>query len=161
LIIEQAIPALEDEANRLLHKITGGRFTLRIDSLRVLKSGGMKESLEVIVADEVSERPLEALSGGERQCVDLSLRISLARLLAHRAGRSIETLIIDEGFTALDVVHRQRTIEVLHELLEEFTCVLFVTHLQELADAFPARLEITRDENGSHVNAGVPEAVSA
>lgn len=151
LIIETAIPELEAQANHLLQRLTAGRFTVRIDSLKATKTAGVKDTLDITVGDDVSERPLEALSGGERQCVDLALRIALSRLLAHRAGRRIQTLAIDEGFTALDVAHRQRTIQLLHDLLSEFDCILFVTHLRELADAFPARLQVTRDEAGSHV----------
>lgn len=152
--IELALPDLEDHANALLGRLTGGRFSVRIDSLKALKGGGMRESLELLVADDVSDRPIEALSGGERQCVDLALRIALARLLAHRAGRRIETLIIDEGFTALDQAHRQRTIEVLHGLVEEFPSLVFVTHLQDLAEAFPAQIQLGRREGTSCILEG-------
>ena len=151
LIIENAVPQIDAEANRLLAKLTEGRLSARIDSLRATRSGGLRETLDITVADETSERPLESLSGGERQCVDLALRIALARLLAHRAGTRIETLILDEAFTALDAGHRQRTVEVLHGLLEEFSCLLFITHLQELADAFPARFLVTKEEGSSRV----------
>lgn len=151
LVIENAVPQIESEANRLLERLTDGRFTVQIESLRAKKGGGLKETLDVIVADETSERPLEELSGGERQCVDLALRVALARLLAHRAGRRIETLILDEAFTALDATHKQRAIEVLRALTEEFPSLLFITHLTELADAFGTRIEVSRNGGGSKV----------
>ena len=151
LILENAIPEIEDEANHLLERLTEGRFTVRLSALKATKTAGIRETLDITVADAMTEHPLEALSGGERQCVDLALRVSLSRLLARRAGRRIETLILDEAFTALDSGHRQRTIEVLRELTEEFPVVLFVTHLQELADAFPARIVVARDGDSSRV----------
>lgn len=151
LLIDRAVPAIETEANAILGRLTSGRFSLELRSQRAKKAGGLRETLDVVVGDEVSERALEALSGGERQCVDLALRIALARMLAHRAGRPLELLVIDEGFTALDAEHRQRTIEILHSLLDEFPVLLFVTHLSELADAFPTRLAVTRGESGSQL----------
>lgn len=151
LIVETAVPDLEAQANGLLERLTGGTLSLRIESLRAKKGGGIKETLDIIVADETSDRPLEALSGGERQCVDLSLRIALARVLAHRAGRRVETLIIDEGFTALDVAHKQRTVEAIHSLVGEFASIVFITHLEDLADAFPSRIVVSRDPGGTSV----------
>lgn len=151
LLIDRAVPEIEIEANAILRRLTSGRFSLELRSQRAKKAGGLRETLDVVVGDEVSERALEALSGGERQCVDLALRIALARMLAHRAGRPLELLVIDEGFTALDAEHRQRTIEILHGLLGEFPVLLFVTHLTELADAFPTRLAVTRGESGSQL----------
>jgi exonuclease SbcC len=156
LIVENAVPQIEDEANRLLARWTDGEFTVRLDSLRALKTGGIRETLDIHVADQTAERLLEALSGGERQCVDLALAIALSRLMAHRAGRRIETLILDEPFTALDASHRQRTIEVLHELTEEFPSLILVTHLADLADAFPSRIVVTKEGGSSRIQAEAP-----
>ncbi|MEX0755728.1 MAG: SMC family ATPase [Actinomycetota bacterium] len=151
LIVENAVPEIEATANRLLEQLTEGRIQVRIDSLRAKKDGGLKETLDVTVSDETSERALETWSGGERQAVDLALRVGLSRLLAHRAGRQISTLILDEAFTAFDAGRRQRAVEVIHALQEEFPTVLLVTHLPELADAFPTRFEVSRENGSSHV----------
>lgn len=150
-IIENAVPQIDQEANRLLSSLTDGRFSVRIESLRAKKTGGLKETLDIAVADETAERPLEELSGGERQCVDLALRIALSRLLAHRAGHPMETLILDEAFNALDVGRRQRAIEVMRSLLEEFRLLLFVTHDRDMAEAFPTRIRVSKDEGSSSI----------
>lgn len=149
LVLETEIVELERESSSMLDRLTAGRWTLRLETTRALKGGGEAETLEVTVGDATAERSLDSLSGGERQCVDLALRAGLSRLLAARAGRAIDTLIVDEGFTALDVAHRQRTIEALHGLAERFGCLLFVTHMTEMADAFPQRVVVSRDDAGS------------
>lgn len=151
LLIETAIPELEAEANAILGHLTAGRFTVRLETLRALKSGGDRETLDVLVADDVSDRALEQLSGGERQAVDLGLRVALARVLARRSGHQIETLILDEGFTAFDTAAQQRAIRVLHSLSQEFSCLLFITHLGGLADAFPSQLRVVRTPEGSRL----------
>jgi exonuclease SbcC len=148
LIVENAVPEIEEEANRFLEKLTAGRYSVRLESLKATKSGSLKETLEILVADGSGERSLESLSGAERQCVDLSLRIGLSRLLARRAGRQIQTLVIDEGFTAFDVGHLQASIEALHTLQEEFPTLLVITHQQELANAFSTRIQVSREGEG-------------
>lgn len=150
LILENAIPQIETSANDWLSRFTEGRFSLHLESQRAKKTGGLKETLDVLVVADSSERSLEELSGGERQCVDLALRLGIAQLLAHRAGTKIGTLILDEAFTALDNGRRQRAIEIIHALTDEFDLVLFITHQTELAQAFGARIEVERSEHGSH-----------
>ena len=41
-------------------------------------------------------------SGGEAFRVDFALRIAISSLLARRAGTSLQTLIVDEGFGSQD-----------------------------------------------------------
>jgi len=142
-IIELTVPAIEAEAQRLLERFTEGRLQVELRLQRATKTGGLRETLDVVVSDGITERPYETFSGGERDCVALALRIALARLLAHRAGVPSETLILDEPFTALDTEHLQRAVEVLTSLAEEFRLLLIVTHHRELADALPTRIEVS------------------
>lgn len=146
LVIENAVPEIEAAANRWLEKLASGRLSVRIESLRANKGGGIRETLDVIVADADAERPLEGFSGGERQRVNLALRLALSELLASRAGHRIQSLVLDEAFTALDAEGRQLAIEVIRALEETFELTLFVTHLADMGEAFPVRLEISRDE---------------
>jgi DNA repair protein SbcC/Rad50 len=146
LVIENAVPEIEEAANRWLAKLAAGRLSVRIESLRANKGGGIRETLDVIVTDGDDERQLEGFSGGERQRVNLALRLALSELLASRAGHRIQTLVLDEAFTALDAEGRQLAIEVIHALEDTFDLTLFVTHLGDMGEAFPQRLEITRDE---------------
>lgn len=143
LIIENAVPQIEAEANELLRRFTDGRFSLQIASLRAKKTGGLKETLDIIVADETGERDLEQLSGGERQRVDLALRIALSRVLAHRADRSIGALIFDEAFTALDEGGLQTAVQIIRTLREEFPLIIAITHARDFAEAFDTRIEVT------------------
>jgi len=146
LVIENAVPEIEEAANRWLGKLAAGRLSVRIESLRANKGGGIRETLDVIVCDADAERPLEGFSGGERQRVNLALRLALSELLASRAGHRIQALVLDEAFTALDAEGRQLAIEVIRALEDTFDLTLFVTHLHDMGEAFPQRLEITRDE---------------
>ena len=86
----------------LLAKLTDNQTQLFIESLRDLKKGGTKETLDIKISDAVGIRPYELFSGGEAFRIDFALRIAISKLLARRAGTSLQTLIIDEGFGSQD-----------------------------------------------------------
>ena len=102
LLIEDAIPEIEQETNDILGKLTDNQTSLFIESLRDLKKGGTKETLDIKISDAAGIRPYELFSGGEAFRIDFALRIAISKLLARRAGTSLQTLIIDEGFGSQD-----------------------------------------------------------
>ena len=152
MIIEAAIPEIEDEANALLARITGGRMHLRFDTQRETVKGDTVETLDIKIADELGTRPYENYSGGEQFRVNFAVRIALSKLLARRAGAQLQTLVIDEGFSALDSAGRDRLVEAINVIQDDFQCILVITHLDELKDAFPVRIEVTKTGEGSMIN---------
>ena len=88
-------------------------------------------------------------SGGEAFRVNLSLRIALSKVLAQRLGAPLPTLFIDEGFGTQDAAGRERILDVIGAIEQDFEKVIVITHLDELKDAFPVRIEVQKDETGS------------
>ena len=145
-IIGNAIPELRIEANQLLNILTDGQLSISIDPVRETKSRGMKETLEVTVIDAIGgKRAYEMYSGGERLRIDFALRVALSRLLANRAGARLETLVVDEGFGSQDSEGRMRLLEAVMRIRSEFRTVLVITHIEELKDHFPVRIEVKKD----------------
>jgi exonuclease SbcC len=101
--------------------------------------------------DEVGDRDYGLLSGGEAFRVNFALRIALSKLLARRAGARLETLVIDEGFGTQDGKGREKLVEVIDAVKDDFRRILVITHIEELKDAFPVRIEVFKDRDGSHV----------
>jgi len=151
MIIETAVPEIETEANRLLGKMTDGRMTVRINMQRETAAGDVRETLDIQIADPLGTRAYELYSGGEAFRVNFAIRIALSQLLARRAGTQLHTLIVDEGFGVLDAVGRERLVEAINAVQTDFERILVVTHIEELKDAFPARIEITRSDEGSQI----------
>ncbi len=152
LIIEAAIPEIEAEANQLLSRMTEGRMSLRFDTQRDTKSGSTIETLDIKIADEAGPRSYELYSGGEAFRVNLAIRIALSKLLARRAGARLQTLIIDEGFGTQDAEGLQRLVEAIRCIQDDFGLVLVVTHIDELKDAFPVRIDVLKTPQGSQVS---------
>jgi len=149
MIIEAALPELEAEANHLLARLSDGRMNVRLETQREKKTGGIKESLDIIISDELGSRPYELYSGGEAFRVDLALRIALSRLLARRAGAALQTLFIDEGFGTQDAHGRENLVEALHMIKDEFALILVITHIDELKDQFPVHIVVEKGDAGS------------
>lgn len=149
LINEYALPALEHEANRLLGRMTDNQLYLSFKTAHLTKQGNHQEVLEIEVSDAIGTRPLEAFSGGEAFRISFALRIALSKLLAHRAGRRLETLIIDEGFGTQDAQGRERLVEAINSISDEFRTILVITHVSEVRDMFPTQIHIRRTSQTS------------
>jgi exonuclease SbcC len=152
LLIEQAIPEIEIEANQLLAKMTDNRMSLALETQRETKKGDTIETLDIKIADELGTRNYEMYSGGEVFRIDLALRIALSRLLVRRAGASLPILIIDEGFGTQDTSGRERLVEAIISIQDDFEKIFVITHLEELKDRFPVLINVTKTANGSMIS---------
>ncbi|RMH72923.1 MAG: hypothetical protein D6675_03590 [Gemmatimonadetes bacterium] len=151
LIIERILPELEEEANEILQRLSDHRMYVKFESQKTQKSGNIAETLEIRVTDESSTRPYELFSGGEAFRINFAIRIALSKLLARRAGAKLQTLVVDEGFGTQDAEGRDRLVEVISTIADDFEKILVITHIPELNDAFPTRISVTKDETtGSH-----------
>ena len=152
LIMENALPDVEDLGNELLGRLTGGRISVRFETQKEAKTTGtVSDTLDIIVGDELGERPYEGWSGAERFDVDLSIRLAISKFLAKRAGAKIETLIIDEGASCLDAQGREHFTQAINEIAKEFKLVLCITHIDELKEHFPQQLIVSKTPEGSRV----------
>lgn len=122
------------------------------ETQRQLKSrDALAETLDIRISDTLGERPYENFSGGEQFRVNFAVRLALSRILARRAGARLQTLVIDEGFGSQDPVGRQRLVEAINIIQDGFARILVITHIDELRDAFPNRIEVSKGRAGSQV----------
>ncbi len=152
LIIDTVLPELEDESNKLLGGMSDGRMSVRFETLRDSKKGDAIETLDLKISDESGVRSYELFSGGEAFRVNFAVRVALSKLLARRSGAALKTLIIDEGFGSQDGAGRERLVEAIRSIETDFERVLVITHIQELKDVFPVRIDITKNATGSHIS---------
>ncbi|HRQ31947.1 MAG TPA: SbcC/MukB-like Walker B domain-containing protein, partial [Anaerolineales bacterium] len=152
LLIEQALPQIEEKANNLLDRLSNGQMSIRFETqgkYKDEKRKDLKETLNIVIKDGAGERDYEMYSGGEAFRVNFSIRLALSEILAQRKGARLQTLVIDEGFGSQDAQGRQRLIEAINLVKNDFAKILVITHLEELKDAFPTRIEVEKTERGS------------
>jgi exonuclease SbcC len=63
----------------------------------------------------------------------------------------LQTLFIDEGFGTQDNEGRDRLIEAINAIKDDFDMILVITHIEELKDAFPVHIHIQKTAQGSIV----------
>ncbi len=151
LIISNALPEIQNEANKLLGRMSAGGMMVELKLQREAKTKNANpiETLDILISDEMGARPYEMFSGGEAFRINLALRVALSRMLAHRAGAPLQTLILDEGFGTQDPRGREAISDSLTAIADDFALVLVITHVEELKDAFPTRIEVTKNAEGS------------
>jgi len=155
LLIEQALPQIEAKANELLDRLSDGQMSIRFVTqaeYKDKKRDDLKETLDIQISDSAGIRNYEMYSGGEAFRVNFALRLALSEILAQRKGARLQTLVIDEGFGSQDTQGRQRLIEAINLVKNDFAKILVITHLDELKDAFPTRIEVEKTERGSAIH---------
>ena len=145
LIVGNVLLALEREVNELLALYDGG-LAVRFESEKETKDGS-RDSLEIMVYDGNAWREFETFSGGEKYRVASAMRLGLALLLSHRAGARVQTLILDEP-EGLDLEGRLHLVKILERLSEHFGIVLVLSHYDDLKEALPSQVRVTRNGSG-------------
>jgi len=148
VIIENAVPEIESDANRILSRLSDNRMHVALVTQQKTKAGSMVETLDLMIADEVGTRSYELYSGGEAFKVNFAVRVALSRLLARRSGAKLETLIIDEGFGSQDEVSRDRLVKAIRSIQSDFARILVITHMSDIKEMFPTHIQITK-QNGT------------
>jgi DNA repair protein SbcC/Rad50 len=157
LMIENILPQLEAETNHILARLTGNQLHVQIVTQRAGRRASKKttkliDTLDILIADASGTRPYETYSGGEAFRINFSIRLALARLLAQRAGTSLQMLIVDEGFGTQDSEGCDRLIAAINAIASDFSCILTVTHMPQFKEAFQTRIEVRKTERGSQLS---------
>lgn len=146
-----------EAANLRLSKMTGNRYELNRMSEKSKARG--QSGLELEVYDQYTGRfrPVKTLSGGESFKASLSLALGLADVVqSYAGGVRLETMFVDEGFGTLDPESLDGAIECLLDLQQAGRLVGIISHVPELKERIPARLEIESGPKGSSTHFVVP-----
>ena len=149
MLIDAAVPHIETEANHLLGRMTDNRLAVKLETQRTNQGGSVTETLDILVSDELGSRSYDLFSGGEAFRINLALRIALSKVLSQRLGAPLPTLFIDEGFGTQDAAGRERIVDAIASIQDDFEKIIVITHLDDLKDLFPVRIEVLKTEQGS------------
>ena len=141
-----------ETASLRLRQSSKGRYSLKRatshEDLR--KTGG----LELVVEDgwHGTVRPVSTLSGGEGFQASLALALGLAEVVqAEAGGVYLDAVFIDEGFGTLDSEALDLAMRTLMDLQKGGRLVGIISHVPELKQIIPARVEIKADRTGSRI----------
>lgn len=140
------------QASERLVRMSRGRYQLvrREDPSKGNKASG----LELDVADTYTgkNRSVATLSGGESFMAALSLALGLSDVVqAYAGGITLDTLFIDEGFGSLDQDALDQAIAMLSELQMGGRMIGVISHVSELKEQMPVRIDVRASRQGSSV----------
>ncbi|MEA5573890.1 hypothetical protein, partial [Calothrix sp. UHCC 0171] len=145
-IIQKAQEAIKVNANNTLAHLSNG--TWQID----LKENAEQTELDILARDlsqpNTPLRQFEYLSSGEKFLVAVSLAVAIGQSIY--GGRTVDTLVIDEGFGNLDKVKRPLMVSELSRLSQDVLRggrVIVVSHQEDVCEEFGSKYRIYRDAN--------------
>ena len=137
-LMEAALHQLAERATRRLFELSERQYSLAV------------ENRDFVVRDHTNAdelRSARTLSGGETFLASLSLALAVADATAEMASEDaprMESVFLDEGFGTLDPHTLDTVATAVEELGATGRFVGIVTHIRELADRMPVRLEVTK-----------------
>ncbi|MYB45149.1 MAG: SMC family ATPase [Acidimicrobiia bacterium] len=137
-LMEAALHQLAERATERLFELSDGQYSLAVDNRDFVVRDHTN-------ADEL--RSARTLSGGETFLASLSLALAVADATAEMASEDaprMESVFLDEGFGTLDPHTLDTVATAVEELGATGRFVGIVTHIRELADRMPVRLEVTK-----------------
>lgn len=156
LMIENVLPQLEAETNQLLARLSANQLHVQFVTQRASRGSRsttkLIDTLDILIADAHGTRPYETYSGGEAFRVNFAIRLALARLLSQHSGSDLQMLIIDEGFGTQDLEGCERLVAAINAIASDFACILTVTHMPFLKEAFQTRIEVAKTPVGSQLS---------
>lgn len=138
-------------ANTRLERMSEGRYTIQLNES--YRKGNSLSGLELEIFDSWTgkARPSGTLSGGETFMTSISLALGLADSIQTRAGGiQLDAVFIDEGFGSLDESSLERSISILDEIRGS-RMVGIISHVGELRNRIPNRIEIMKTGTGSSI----------
>ncbi len=141
------------QASQRLRLMSKGRYDLKRKESR--SKGNAGSGLDLIVEDAYTGkwRDVATLSGGESFMAALSLALGLSDVVqSYSGGIRLDTLFIDEGFGSLDPESLDLAVQTLVELQQSGRTIGIISHVSELKEQMPLRLDVHASRVGSTVS---------
>ncbi len=148
-IIEKTFGRLEALINNYLSSICTEGFKIQIKPQRELKSGALKEEIEIVVIQGDKKIPYSGLSGGQEQRVTIAVLLALYRLSKELGMNRFDFLLLDEIIDlSLDASGKQNVIKLLTRMEEEIKHIFIISHDDEIAADFHFQIDVRRKRDG-------------
>jgi len=115
--LENLTKQLESTINYYLAELSDGQFQI------IFRLNG--EKLNIVVANNGKETPIETVSGGEFGRIQTSILLAIRNLLSKIGGSKINVLFLDEITGVLDASGKERLVDIL---MQEDANTFFISH---------------------------------
>lgn len=136
--LENLTKQLESTINHYLAELSDGQFSI------IFRLNG--EKLNIVVANNGKETPIETVSGGEFGRIQTSILLAIRTILSKIGGTKVNTLFLDEITGVLDSAGKERLVEIL---LQEEANTFFISH--DFEHPLIQKIYITKHNNLSKI----------
>lgn len=158
-VLQQKFKEVLQKANEKLRYLSKGRYTFLLNNEE--SSAKKYSGLELDIYDDYTgdKRRVQTLSGGESFIAALALSLGLGEVIQMKAGGiAIELLLIDEGFGTLDEESLEMAINSLETIETNGRTIGIISHVKELRQRIPMKLQVVSLENGKSIIKNMPLA---
>jgi len=146
-ILEGAFALLCNEGTRQLMTLSQGRYSFNTE-------GNEFYVIDHLNADE--RRSVRTLSGGESFLASLGLALALSSSVSQFADGGgpfkLDALFLDEGFSTLDAETLNVAVEAIQALQEGDRMIAVISHVADLAERLPSRIQVIKGVSGSEIS---------
>ena len=139
---ERLKPAVQDEVSSLLDGLTHGKYA----AVRI------SDDYTVEVLYNGIFYPIYRFSGGEKDLINLCLRIGISHVLVSLSKTQgivhMDSLFLDDTFSSLDSERRQMLMGALMSLKSFFSQIVIITHVEDIKESLPRAYQISEDSFG-------------
>jgi DNA repair exonuclease SbcCD ATPase subunit len=161
-ILDHRLGEMTDAANHWVKLLTGGTIWVRFETQKMGRSTKrLSNDINIRVFryntnGTITERNYKSWSGGEKRRVSWAIDFGLSRLVAARARKRWDALVLDEVFKHVDAKGGEAVVEMLGYLKRERSSIFVVEHDSDFQAHFEQRVTI-RKQNG---RAAIMESVN-
>lgn len=156
-ILDTRLQEMTDAANEWIRILTGGTIWVRFETQtmgRSTKTLSNKINVRVFRYNRngtIRERNYRSWSGGEKKRVAWGISFGLSRLVAKRASKTYDMLVLDEVFKYVDRAGRKAVMEMLRVIRREKSSVFVIEHDADFQGAFEHRLLVCKENERSRI----------
>ena len=153
-ILDNRLGEMNEAANYWVKLLTGGTIWVRFETQKMGRSTKrLSNDVNIRVFrynpnGTITERNYKSWSGGEKKRVAWAIDFGLSRLVAARAKKRWDTLILDEVFKHVDTKGGEAVVEMLQHLRKERSSIFVVEHDGNFQSQFEQRIIVRK--HGGH-----------
>lgn len=151
LLVSAALPALQAVLDEVCSVDFGGRFGVRLDTVRKTKTAGAREGFEVIFCRRGNECDARKASGGEKAAVRAALRCALVLYQAQQASETYRVAVLDEPAAHQDQENAEATLRALARLRDRFEQILIISHSEDQLASLEHHIVLEQGPRGSRI----------
>ena len=138
-------PRIRKETSELLNEITDGKYPYI----------NLEKDYSLTVYYDGKYYPISRFSGGEKDLINLCLRVGISRVLvslsAQRNFARIQSLFLDECFGSFDIERRNNLLSALNQLRKYFAQIIVISHIEDIKEALPESFYVEETADGTSI----------